>query len=631
VNARLPSLPGACQALEETLHLLVDRELGPAEEAGVEAHLVACPRCMRRARELEALSSLLKGWEARTLAAPAPRPRLQRSVLARIAPEAARRRAEARGRRMLDLVRVAAVVLVLVGAAAFGLAAGASGSVGSDGPKARAPSFVADAARRPALPSADPSVDAVLAGLSFPEIRFTPDEAATGDLPRPDLRSVYLAAPPEVPPLLAEIEHARRRASRYDSIVGRLGVFVAMPRQEARLLPMRLTPEVLRFLEAEGLLLRWSAWADQARMPSSPTSAPEAAPRPTDVALAEAVPLAAVLAPGFTNRPRLAVGAEGRRDLEHTVLVAYPVQESDLPGHGLKTAEKPVQALDPIAAQDAGSLRLDESGRGDGALVLLVQESTLPIFVPAGQFVTGRGPDRVVARSLWLPPNPGRTPVPHEVATFEVGRDPLGARRDDGRLELAPCVAGPALRALLVSGATPGEVYRAALAQYRALLRPGAVIASWEPWSLLDSFHSQAPAHRRAQIEEYWSRSRPIGFLVVDGGPDGGALRGLETTRLAGDARADLLARLFYGYEREALATAASGRAAAYGPRASESLARVRVSEETLFEVARDGAGDVRSLRRASAALGVAVESVVPAGVGAVASSLLALPEAAPR
>jgi hypothetical protein len=203
--------------------------------------------------------------------------------------------------------------------------------------------------------------------------------------------------------------------------------------------------------------------------------------------------------------------------------------------------------LDPVAAQAGGLLRLAHGSDEDN--VVATWRGTLqPIFIPAGQILTGPV-DRVVARPVWLPPGRGnreqRTVIPCHVVENLPDASPLEPP------QLSPWVAGPTIRSLLAAGASAAEVKQAARQQVAAHNRiyqgvPRAL--DFGAWSLLAVYGGKAGSANleRARQTPWGSHA---GFVALDAR---GRLVGVEIVHLTGEHRDLLLSRLWHGYVVEA-------------------------------------------------------------------------------
>ena len=171
-----------------------------------------------------------------------------------------------------------------------------------------------------------------------------------------------------------------------------------------------------------------------------------------------------------------------------------------------------------------------------------MKDTSLPIFIPAGQFLSGGFADRVVAQPIWLPPSKGKTPhvIPCRVVqSFVEGK---------GAPKLSRYVAGPTIRALLASGASQ-EVVKEAARRIVALRSPD-LADSWDAWSLLDVYGHSAAAKNYEAYRKAINWKGRCGFVVSDAR---GALVGFECVKFKGEASQELLMRLWMGYVAEAL------------------------------------------------------------------------------
>jgi len=202
-----------------------------------------------------------------------------------------------------------------------------------------------------------------------------------------------------------------------------------------------------------------------------------------------------------------------------------------------------VRFLDPIAASANGQLSFAESGRGADSVVVFVEHTRLPIFIPAGQFLTGGLADRVLAQPVWLPASRGKKPYMvtcRVVQKFELGdlRTPLVLQRE---------IAGPTLRALLAGGASSREVRQGAeriLAAVRG--QTGTLLGDWSLYAVHRGMHARVMA-ALGETKFRWSDLQ--GFVVTDGR---GRFVGSEVVRPGGPAATELLRRLWVSYSLEA-------------------------------------------------------------------------------
>ncbi len=575
-------LPSRCDGHTGNLPAYLDHELGEAEHRSLSDHLDACPRCQARLKELEAVSAVLKGWDAGHALPPVAPARLRHAVLARVAEAGQRRRQEVR-RGGLRRGALAASVLLGLGLPALG-----AWRAGPPAP-VPAPAFEAllAAGRSPGRPPAVAGAGvAGVPGLSERLIRPRPFEPLSTPLPGPAFDPV------ERERLLAQalpLQRALELEARFATRTGVRGVWVVDAVRGRCLL---LTPQAAEFFAPE---------RDYAQLVGSLSDRLTGAPLPTEqaprVTVSDLVaPLLAAggdRAEGDWRRPLYRFGAPGtdRALLEVCALPHDP-------------AHAPIPTLDPVAAEVGGQLRILPSGLDDDSVVVEVQHTPRPILLVAGHLITGGATDRVVARSTWLPASaaPTRWLIP-------CLRVRVGAPRAEEGLTLSPFVAGPTLRALLVAGAGAERVLAHAR-ELRAAALGGRVPLEW---SLLDLYGGERGLEQLAQPALAAALARaPAGVLVTD--PEG-RLLGLEQLGAGGPAGELLLRRLLLGHQVEALQRrlARGPLRAVAPPPATGALERAAGSDAALGVPPVAAAGEVpRVLRRTAdvAALGLVFEAL---------------------
>ncbi len=570
---RTPAPLRPCDLFSEEIHLLVDRELGEAEREIVESHLAECPRCLGLATHLERMSSVLKAWDARENEVPAPDMRLQHAVLSRVADSGARRRRDDRFVRVLHMATAAVVVLGIGLAVVFGLA--------DTRAPVQAPTFEVSDAPWPLDNRERPQTD--LPTTPF-EDRLTGADLLAGVAPT---EFVELQGDPQ----LVTDEHMRlfrsgddtslaaldRRAKRLELFEQRLGepaMFWNGP-NVASIEPRLVPQSTYRYLQQSDILERWRTNST----PRSPSVAPSDEARPSQtptpaVAGTGVLPKAMLGAmPGITHPLRLGkqrslITFPGMHPFQHArTKSGKPKSTKGLPallelralGQGssgvaglLKSGPLAGGArpfLDPIVAAANGQLRFAESHDQAGRIVAFVQNTGVPIFIPAGQFITDGHGDRVVRHPIWLPPSKSTTP--HLIECFVVQGMPNVDAKGDPRL--SPLVAGPTIRALLASGAGQADVKAAAAAickAHRELY--GALFRDWK-WSLRETYAAMSNQGAGANGTDVYARIRwqgAQGFLATDGR---GRMLGFELLRAEGPAADALLGRLARGYAAEAI------------------------------------------------------------------------------
>ncbi len=609
-----------CDVFSEEIHLLVDRELGEAESAIVEEHLLSCPRCTALATHLVRMSSVLKAWDADANDAEAPELRIRHAVLARVQEQSVRRLRDDRLIRVMHLATAAMIVLGL----GLGLLLGITD--GSD-PVETPAIEISDAAmpldaRGPQaflFVSADPlepfkAVD-VLVGvprLTFPEFEALAEAA----MPSSEL---WKQAFPQIPgdggalirksdglPLLVQ------RFQRHEEAQDRLGealVFWNGPsadKRDDKADDPLVTVRALSWLHQKGYLGRWV----RASTPTSPTLAPKVGPAAAAAAVDTKVSVADMLSPlpgidremrSLQIRPPIirshtrkesARGTSAKKlkkaDLEH-LLDGWALPREPADASGLKSGRKGaarVRFLDPIEASANGQLHFGESGQGDGSVVAIVTDTTQPIFIPAGQFITGGIADRVLTHPVWLPATRGKKP--HLVSCRIVQNFELGDA--GGQLVLQPEIAGPSIRALLAAGASAKRV-RAAAGRILAAIagKRGTLMGNWSLYSVHRGMHARVMG-TLAHAKFSWSDLQ--GFVVTDAQ---GRFLGSEIVRPGGHAATELLRRLWVSYSAEAGQRVQAQRVRAEGVRAEGAKVRIRGS----FAAPSDGPGPV--MRRLAA------------------------------
>ncbi len=555
----------ACEAFAQNASLRADRELGRAEQAALDAHLATCPSCRERAFEAEWVSRMLKHWDAErasTVRAPA---RLSPSIRSMVHEEGLRRRREFRSLRIHRWAMAASVFLVLGAAVFFGLQ-----RVSVQGPSDLTLADVG--APRPTLAFLD--VPAPLPPRPLDAIDAGPGPLES--LGQAEVRTVAWIAVDEFGPIAEAFRYLALEAAERDFFArtGEQGIRWQMPDGRAGFvssgalasLRARGVDSVESFLA--GLAERTGAVVEPGHVyGSEPTAVlsrrglPDVFPLSADRSSVDA----------WLDRADLALG--GGRLRMHAIA-----------GDDLATAPagaRRVFDLDRAFHQRHHRLTLAEGGGDD--LVLIVQGTRHPIFIPAGELLQGGRVDRVVRRNVWIPPTlgEGRFEIPCVAVSTEAGSTP-GVARPTG------LVAGPRLRRLLADDATSEQVsvFVDGLTRSRAL-----------DFSLLSRFPlTEVRALKQglaaAMLKRGWR-----GFGMTDAQ---GRLAGIEFTGLPLEAGADLLARVALGYELEdallrglpAEAQAASGTVVP---------ARVTLMELLAFEGRlRVLAGERGTLRRAS-------------------------------
>jgi anti-sigma factor RsiW len=566
-----PAARSPCEAFSADIHLLVDRELDATDAQRVEAHLQVCPRCLALAEQLERMSGLLRAWDQRVHALPPPAGRLRHAVLGRVAEHGARRRRDGRSLRLAHLA-TAALVLVVLG---LGAVLGSLTRPGS-APASRV-------ARRAPRAAAVPGVPARRAPRA-------PDAGAAAGAPAGDLGAEDLLAAVTTPPSLARAAEVRLAAPgpwdpdafaprdhdglvTLDALLARKQAFEARCGVQAILMPglrpgdapRLVTGPVYRYLMRGERLGAWMRAATP-RSPSVPTRLDPSAPgmstglsardllRPMPgldlpLKLGAGTWLAAV-ARGMARGRGVGTPAGGA-----AIARLYALREPAPTASRLRSApapEAPLSFLDPIRAWGEGQLRLDESGTGVDTLVATVQGTTQPIFIPAGQLVSGGLGDRIVAHPTWLPASRKRMRTRISCRLVQA----VARTKPDGAPQLEPTVVGPTLRALLAAGASAQQVRDAARRMVEAVA--GGTSDPWS-WSLRPFYEGRAEAYGPFYEHVRWGDAR--GFVVTDAD---GRLLGCEVVRASGPAATELLARLWLGYVADAVARARHGDSGAF-------------------------------------------------------------------
>jgi hypothetical protein len=508
--------PSPCDGHSGNLPAYVDHELPELEGSALEQHLERCPRCQARLRELEAVSAVLKGWDATAPAAPE---RLARAVLARVDAAGEARRA-ARSRRRLGAFALAAGVLLAVGVPLVLAQQRGAEQVPAE-PFVRTVAQAPALAPAPALPAPDvPGVPGPLlkhepwiASIETPR----PGDPALAELGDPAAREAFLRG-------ALDAQRALDMEREFERRVGQRGVWVTDV-QDGQVRRMLVTAEAARAFGSDDLVA-WlrSKRAETASLPR--TTAPRTLALTAGDLLNESLEglpgtpaLYTLLRPGSARAPILEVRA-----------LASPASRPGAEG---------LEVLDPLLAQERRQLRLEPASHDVAALVAIVRDTDKPILLPAGQLVSGGETDLVVAVSTWLPATPGQQAwqVPCVVVRS-------GDRRGEAVARLMPFVAAPGLRALLLAGADPERV--------RSLVREqvAASVGGVAPaeWSLLDLYDLASDGQRVGQLAGVVD-SAPAGVLVSDGG---GRFLGLEHVHARGEGARPLLARLLHGYVWEA-------------------------------------------------------------------------------
>lgn len=553
---------------ERTLGAHVDGQLDAARAEAVEEHLDGCSACARVVRRAEGLSNLLRSWEAsRRVESPS---RLSSAVLRTVAPEAAALRRES-SRASVRAWAFAAAVLVAIGA---GVAAARWMPLPS--PAAASLDVAAVAAVET---GASPYALAPLSfGTAFAAAATSPDT----------LRAEAGAPPRETPPPTSlaafEDDDAKRAFANYLP-------FVATERALGepcyvvgdRALPAWAAAPFARVRRLEAM------YAELARSLAEPVTVD---PSAKGLSILDVVPLPAVgELPSFVARLPLFVEPASRRG---GGLAVRP-----LPGRAGSSESAP-DAIDLEAAVAARIAVLRSDVRGDATTVTLeVGPTTASILVPAGELLTGGGPDRVVTEGVWLPASgeARRVVLPCAAVSRSAGASatplPTGM------------IAGPELRGLLAYRAERDGV----LALVDGQIADAALDRGVEGRQSLLALYDRASPEvisARALAHEFASRfaAADAGFVVAD--PDG-RFQGLEFTTLTGTAGRRVLERLLVGYLIESRT-----RTTLDGPRSGVAVevALSRLVERAPRLAATTGARPAGSLAPAPSSAGPALDGL---------------------
>jgi len=520
---RLPSAaPSDCERFAEAAMLRVDRELGPAESAALDAHLAVCAACRAKALQAEALSAVLKRWDnvvAARVDAPA---RLRQSLRAVAAEEGRWRRVEARRVRRLRLAVAASVLLAL----AAGLAAGLASVSGA--------TYVTPVAVAPTPPRpVEPPAPAFVAHVTPPTV-----ELGTVPPGPSRLRDVVVDLDPpagwlsadekvEAARVLARCETRRLLREAFERDYGEDAYWYTDQQSgEDRL----ITGSALAQLRAGGvgrLAALLPGVVDEARTVADPVRLVDTGRRFSD----------------FLRLPT-------RRDeIEALVQRGIPIRAgkadappigwvSLLPGDQAQEAKHALpQTVDLSYAVQKGYLELREAGNDD--LVAVVHRASRPVFIPAGELISGGQVDRVVLEGILIPATTTARPIisiPCAAAS-----SPGGSHGEQPTP--TGMVAGPALRGVLARH--PGaEKVRAWIASQVPILD------KWgRDYSLLDHYDSTVQGANLTMLTSLFLSSGSRGFALTGAR---GEFVGVEVSDLPRESAAALLARLLWGYTAEA-------------------------------------------------------------------------------
>jgi hypothetical protein len=548
-----PSL-GPCAPFEPLLHCAHDRELTAAERARLDAHLDTCADCRDQLLALEALSATLKGWDARqATTVPVPGARLQRAVLAEVADQGRFRQAVQRRQRYMRYAAAAAVLVAIGLGVVLGRAQSAVTSTG-----------VAATDIASALKTWEPRADAGTRDAIILAPQVTAQDLPTMQVQR-DPTALFRDVPSEVrvhEPLrfrpmeqlfLAELEVASRERALHQQL-GEGGVWVRPGASgEARLLSRSAYLAVQRLTGFRELLGLPPSGAHASITLTTPERPAEAS---TGRSLADVLqgvaplqfvagaPDRAILSWPQThsaNNPR----AEGETRLD--VRGLYRVSPALQSGNGIRARTR---FADPLQAEATGQLRFEEGVENDADVIAFLKHSAYPVFLPAGQILTGGGTSRVVAEATWLPAAPRgerRSVVP--CRWIGTGRGDPAA----GTPHLSEAILGPTLRGLLAAN-VPAVIWRrAVMRQWQALLGEldGPDPLAWDLGDVFDStwMRTALAALRSSDPRSAWNMPELVGFRVLD---EAGKVRGIEFVGAAGASARLLLTRLYVGYQFEA-------------------------------------------------------------------------------
>ncbi len=532
-RAGLPAMdPPSCDAVTEAVMQRLDRERVVLDEEALERHLLTCVRCRQRAREIQGVSRALKRWDAEVAARVEPPDRLRLEVVGAIAEVGRLRRRESRSVLVSRLAMAASVLLVL----GAGLVAGrrdARRPVSAASPP-RPPVF---AARRP-LPAIHTGPVAVAAAAP---LVFAPSPLA--GIEEPSGSGVTLFADEDrarLREILTRFEIAKRDRKAVERVCGGMAVAWADPEDWKR---------------PEGRRYRWTSLAVVAYLQDRHGGAGSAVGwveglRHLESATADAYRYAhsGLKLTGRHVADVVRFDAAGPAD---GLIWRIPELHLDLRGFELGREPYAPQGtgtvLDLAAAYAAGAITFREGTDDD--LVVLARGLTHPVYVPVGELIAGGSVDRVVAKPLWIRAIPG-------TESFSLACRPVSSPLPPGRtLRPVGLVAGPALRALLQSGASEGVVRRFVLDHAGGKSLRYSLLQAYDHPILRQRAHLEA-----ASMQRHGMRA----FLVT--GQDG-TLVGYEVALLPRPAAAALLGRLWMGYSIEAAGERPDDAEAAPEPR----------------------------------------------------------------
>ena len=541
-----PSLD-PCAPFEPLLFSAHDRELTAAERAHLDAHLDTCAACRDQLLGLEGLSATLKGWDAEQASSvPVPGARLQRAVLAEVADQGQFRQAFQRRQRYVRYAAAAAVLLAL----GLGILLGqAGGTTAPDG------DLVLTAWEPRGDLTANDSIDLApqVTARELPSMQVSRDPAAlVGPLSPP---SVHIHEPVRFGAMdqlfLAELEVASRERSLLLEL-GEGGVWVrSSVGGEARLLSYSAFQAVKRLEGFRDLLL-----LPPGQMPVTQTTPESPAEAATGRTLADALrgvaPLQVVAgAPDRAilswPRPHSANGPRAEDKTRLDVFGLYRVSPKLRSGNDM--ARRQVFA-DPLQAEADGRLRFEQGIDGDADVIAFVKNSSAPVFLPAGQILTGGGTSRVVAQAVWLPASP-RGERRSVIPCRWIGT--RGADAKAGTPHLTEAIVGPTLRGLLAAEVAEVRWREAAMQQWQALMGEldGPAPLEWDLGEVFAStwMRTTLAALRSSDPRAAWNAPELVGFRVID---EAGKVRGIEYVGAPGASARALLTRLYVGYQFEA-------------------------------------------------------------------------------
>ncbi len=543
-----------CAPFQPLLFCAHDRELATAERARLDTHLDTCAACRDQLLGLEGLSATLKAWDARqSNAVPVPGARLQRAVLAEVADQGQFRQGIQRRQRFVRYAAAAAVLLALGLGIVLGQARSAADSASdlesvlaswqpriesaADGALALAPRVTAQD-----LPAMQVQRDAT---SLFGDASIDPTAAVRVHEP------LRFGAMDQL--FMAELAVAARERALHQQL-GEGGVWVRPGvGGEARLLSRSAFLAVQRMTGFRELLMlplggRSSVTQTTPERPvvaATGRSLVEALRGVAPLQFVAGAPDRAILSwpkPHSANGPR--AKDEARLDVHGLYRVAPALRSGA--GHTSR-----IQFADPLQAEAAGQLRFEEGVDSDADVIAFLKHSSYPIFLPAGQVLTGGGTSRVVAEATWLPAAP-RVEQRSVIRCRWIGTG--GGDAKAGTPHLSEAILGPTLRGLLAADVSAAVWRKAAMRQWQALLGEidGADPFAWDLGEVFEAtwMRTTLAALRSPDPRSAWNAPELVGFRVTD---EAGKVRGIEFVGATGASARALLTRLYIGYQFEAL------------------------------------------------------------------------------